>query len=254
VYEAMGSTGRLGDSRANAGLADLALYEGRYGDAESIAVTGIETDRKTGNTRAVRNKQLILGDAYRGQNRPREARHAIQAAMAGAKEESVLVPAGLMLLSLGDEQETAAIASRLKNDVSQYGRVYATVLEAEVALRNRAPADAVAALQSGLKIADLWLPHFLLGVAYIEAERYPDALAEFEICFKRRGEATSLFLDDTPTVRYLATLPYWLGRAQQGLGLASQASQSFARFLAIRAADQNDPLVQDARRRSLPTS
>jgi serine/threonine-protein kinase len=254
VYETMASTGRLGDSRATAGLADLALYEGRYADAESIAAAGIAADAKTGNTRAVRSKQLILADAYRGQDRPREAIQAIEAAIAGAKEESVLVPAGRLMLSVGQEQRTAAIASRLRTDVSQYGRVYATVLEAEIALRNHSPAEAVAALQSGLRIADLWLPHFVLGIAYVEAARYPDALAEFETCVKRRGEATSLFLDDVPTVRYLATLPYWMGRAQQGLGLANLASQSFGRFLTIRGADQTDPLVQDARRRSLPNS
>jgi tetratricopeptide (TPR) repeat protein len=121
-------------------------------------------------------------------------------------------------------------------------------------LRRHNPADAVEALKTGLKAADLWLPHFALGVAYVEAGRYPDALAEFETCVKRRGEATALFLDDVPTVRYLATLPYWLGRAQEGIGLASQAAQSFTKFIAVRSGDPNDPLVRDARRRSVPSS
>jgi tetratricopeptide (TPR) repeat protein len=250
----MASTGRLGLSRGTGGKADLALYEGRYRDAESILLSGIETDKKAGNTRAQQSKYLMLADAYRGQGRVAEAVRAVETAMEGAKEEAVLLPAARLLVSLGREAESSAIAARLRNDVSQYGRAYAAVIEGELALQKHAPAEGVAALQAGLKAADLWLPHFVLGIAYVEAERYPDALAEFEICTKRRGEATALFLDDVPTVRYLATLPYWLARAQEGVGLASQASQSYARFLALRGASKADPLVEDARRRSVPTS
>jgi serine/threonine protein kinase/tetratricopeptide (TPR) repeat protein len=254
AYETMAATGRLGHSRGVAGLADLALYEGRYGDAETAVQPGIEADTKTANVRGLRNKQLILAEAYRGLGRSPDAVRAIQQAVDNAKDEAVLLPAGRLLLSLGREKDASVLATRLRTDVSQYGRVYAAVLEGELSLRRHAPADAVATLQAALKISDLWLPHFVLGIAYIEAERYPDALAEFELCQKRRGEATALFLDDVPTVRYLATLPYWLGRAQEGLGLATQASQSFARFLALRGTLGDDPLVQDARRRSIPTS
>ena len=61
----------------------------------------------------------------------------------------------------------------------------------------------------------------------MQANTFPEAVSELGACEKRRGEATALFFDDKPTVHYLGTLPYWIGRAQEG-----------------------DPMVQDARRRS----
>ena len=42
---------------------------------------------------------------------------------------------------------------------------------------------------------------------------------EFTACMDGQGEATAVFLDDLPTYRYMADVPEWLGRAQEGLGL-----------------------------------
>ena len=63
----------------------------------------------------------------------------------------------------------------------------------------------------------------------------------------RRGEATAMFLDDRPSYRYLADLSYWLGRAQQGLGMGGAATSSFEAFLSLRPG--SGPLPDDARRR-----
>jgi len=63
----------------------------------------------------------------------------------------------------------------------------------------------------------------------------------------RQGEATAIFFDEFPTYRYVATLPYWLGRAQAGLGMTDAATENFNLFLSQRAAD--DPLANDARQR-----
>ena len=67
------------------------------------------------------------------------------------------------------------------------------------------------------------------------------------LCEQRRGEATAIFLNDLPTWRYMAALPYWLGRAQQELGMADAATSSFQGFLSSYDAD--DRLTQDAKSR-----
>ena len=72
---------------------------------------------------------------------------------------------------------------------------------------------------------------------------------ELEACEKRKGEATALFLDDVPTYRHLAPLPYWLARAQEGLGQTSAAVENYKKFLALTPAASRDSLVLDARRR-----
>ena len=74
-------------------------------------------------------------------------------------------------------------------------------------------------------------------------------MSELEICEKRRGEATALFFDDVPTVRYLAPLPYWVGRAQEGVGMRGPAKNSYDAFLKLRSDGKGDPLVEDAQRR-----
>jgi hypothetical protein len=90
---------------------------------------------------------------------------------------------------------------------------------------------------------------FTLARAYLDAGQSAEALADFELCLKRRGEAMSLFFEDTPTFHYLAVLPYWLARAQEGVGLTAQATQNYETYLAARAAARDDALSADARRR-----
>ena len=109
-------------------------------------------------------------------------------------------------------------------------------------------ADRVDRLRAAQKTADLWQMHYLLGVAYVEAGRFPEAIAEFDVCVKRRGEAIAIFLDDVASFRYWATLPYWQGRAQEGLGLSGPAAESFKRYLAVRST-ADDPLTRDAKAR-----
>lgn len=56
-----------------------------------------------------------------------------------------------------------------------------------------------------------------LGQAYLQAQQFPEALAEFDAAQRRRGEAASVFLDDVPTYRFLAGLNE--ARAQASAGL-----------------------------------
>ncbi len=110
-------------------------------------------------------------------------------------------------------------------------------------------ADAIDALRAAVKFADVWLARYDMGVAYVSAGHEVEALPELDACSKRRGEATALFLDDTPTFRALAALPSWLGRAQEGAGQQTAAIASYGAFLKRREAAPADPLVADARKR-----
>ena len=89
----------------------------------------------------------------------------------------------------------------------------------------------------------------MLGRAYIEAERYADAVAELEECQKRIGEASDVFLDDWPTFRYTVPLKYYLGRAQEGLGIKDSATKNYQAYLALRSNVSGDALAADARKR-----
>jgi hypothetical protein len=58
-----------------------------------------------------------------------------------------------------------------------------------------------------------------------------------------------MFLDDLPTFRYLAELPYWKGRAQEGAGQRAAAAASYQQFLQLRTSAARDPLARDAETR-----
>jgi len=88
-----------------------------------------------------------------------------------------------------------------------------------------------------------------LGRAYLEAGAYAEADSELEICLKRRGEATALFLDESPTYYLFPPVYYYLGRAQEALK-SPAASESYKTFLATKKSVDKDPLVVDARHRS----
>ena len=59
-----------------------------------------------------------------------------------------------------------------------------------------------------------------------------------------------MFLNDLPTVRYLDSLDYYIGRALEGQGKKEAARASYEKFLDIKAkADQGQAMVADARQR-----
>jgi hypothetical protein len=83
---------------------------------------------------------------------------------------------------------------------------------AEIAIARGRTTEAVDLLSEAKGLADLWLVRFTLGRAFEEANRHAEALSELELCQKRRGESTAVYLDDVPSYRYLGRSPYRLAR------------------------------------------
>jgi eukaryotic-like serine/threonine-protein kinase len=249
IYQRMASTGVRGASRAAIGLADLAIYEGRYGDAINSLPIAIAEDVKATDSAGAAAKNIALAEAYLAQGARDRAIAAVQQALSDSRSETVVLAAARILAGARRDAQAQDLAAELSKQTQGYSRAYADIVRAEIALARRAPVDAVDALRAAQKAADLWLVHFLLGRAYVEAGRFPEAIAEFDTCVQRRGEATAIFLDDIPSVRYLATVAYWHGRAQEGLGLSAQATANYKEFITTRAAAVNDALVKDAQTR-----
>src|SRR5439155_14757802 len=118
----------------------------------------------------------------------------------------------------------------------------------EIARRQKRTLEAVEAFKAAQKLSDVWLARLGLGITYLEAEHNTEGLAELELCLKRRGEVTAMFLDDVPSYRYLVPLYYWLGRAQVAVGQTQSATANYKRYVALRA-EMKDEAAADARRR-----
>jgi tetratricopeptide (TPR) repeat protein len=247
AYQSMAETGARGASAASLGLADLELFAGNFSAARELLADGIASDQEVGNTFGQAVKQIALADALLAEGNTEDAVAEAERGIAIIGTDATLVPAAIIYIAAGSNDEALAIAETLANELSPQSRAYAKLVEGLIALESGDQMEAIERLSEAAEIADLWLVRFHLGRAYLEAGYFVEALDEFTLAQDRHGEATALFLDDLPTYRYLATLPYWQGRAQTELGMSDAAASSFNAFLARRPA--GGPLADDARQR-----
>ena len=248
VYAKARASGPSGASLAAIGLTDIALLEGKPADAIAVLEPGLAADRESRNSLGVATKAVALAEARAAISGPAEGLKVVAALAQTSNDESLLVPAARLLAAAKREAPVAEFVRRLQERAQPVPRAYAHIMTGELALAHGRHSEAIQAFSAALKEADLWLARFDLGVAYVEAGRFAEAISELEKAENRRGEATSLFFDDMPTYRYMAPLPYWIGRAQEGMK-SPAATASYERFLKIRSAASSDPLVSDARQR-----
>ncbi len=249
AYEAMAATGPPGRSLAPLGLADIALGEGRFGQAATLLRQGIADDRKADNEAGVASKQIALAETLALEGGLPAAVAAAESALKQDKNPAIVVPAARVLIAAGRDRDAAALGAELDNQLDRQSRAYGRMIAGLVAMSKGRQVEAIETYREALKLADVWLVRFNLGVAFLDAKYYAEALKEFEACQKRRGEASAVFLNDEPTARYAAPIAYWIGRSKEGLGLLPQAQENYRAFVALRAADSPDPLLRDARRR-----
>lgn len=254
AYDAMARSGGPGASLANLGLADLALYQGRFADAERLLTDGIKIDEQRRSTGGMASKYTALAEAYLGEGKLNLATSTAERALELLGQTSAAVPAARVLMLAGKPERVRALAADLAKDLQPEFRAYAKLLEGELAVHERQLVAASEAFVAAQKLADLWWARLGLGIAYVEAGHPAEALGELQGCEKRRGEATAILLDDVPSIRYLAPASYWLGRAQEGSGQLAGARASYEAYIRLRSAASSDPLAGDARQRlaSLP--
>jgi tetratricopeptide (TPR) repeat protein len=247
TYQQVSQAGDAGASLSAIGLADIAMYEGRYDEAIATLPAAARSDRDRKNSVGAASKLVALAEAYQARRNDSARQAAIAEARGLSTQENVLVPAARMAIVSGRTDEAEKIAAELAQRLPATSRAYAKLIDGEIAIARKQYVTAIGALNDAQKLADLWLVRYALGIAYFQDGHYPEAVSEFEKCRTRRGEATAVFLDDLPTFHYYAALPYWLGRAREMQKL--DARPQFQEFLRIREGATGDPMVEDARRR-----
>jgi tetratricopeptide (TPR) repeat protein len=187
-----------------------------------------------------------LADAALGKTQDAVAQAS--GAISSSKDSGVLYSAAQIYVAAGQEpkalQAVAPLSQRLENEP----QIYAKLIAGEAQLKRGNAHDALNSFQEAQKLADTWLGHFDMGLAYLAASAFPEASSEFDVCLKRRGEATSVFLDDVPSYHLLPPVYYYQGRAREGLN-SPGAAESYKTFLALKEKGAGDPLVADAQRR-----
>jgi tetratricopeptide (TPR) repeat protein len=250
TYRQIEKLGPDGASAAAAGLADVALYQGRTTDAIKILEEGIDKDMGIKNPDAAAAKLGTLSQAQLLAGKTSEAARTADRALAASHEIPIQFWAARTYIGASQDAKALAIVRDLSNRLDADPQAYGKLLEGEIQLKHSKPQDALKLFLDSRKIADTWMGHFDAGRAYVELGAFAEADSELEMCQKRRGEATALFLDDSPTYYVFPPVYYYLGRAQEGLK-SSAASDSFKTFIDIKEGGQ-DPLLPDARRRMRP--
>ena len=250
AYEQLAKVKPQGISPAAIGEADLALYEGRPNDAIKILERAVRDDLAAKNPDGAAKKLVMLGDAYLMAHNEAQALGAADQAVKQSKDFGIEYLAARVYLGANKPRKALALAKDLGGQLEGDPEAYGKLIEAEAAFGTGKAREALDLINDSRKFADTWMGRYDAAQAYSRGERYAEADSELEICVKRRGEATALFLDESPTYYMFPSVYYYLGRAQEGLG-SPAATDSYKTFLAIKAKG-SDPLVADARRRVEP--
>jgi tetratricopeptide (TPR) repeat protein len=247
TWKKLAALGDAETSMAATGLADVALYEGRLADAQTILGSGYKADLARKDAEAAERKLATLAETLLVAGKTAPALAAAERARATSKDEFVEISAALVFAEAGEPTKAFAVAERLEKRLESDPQMYAKVIRAAVEGRAGKYPEALALLKEGQKLADSWLVHRERASVYLAAGSFAEADSELEICLKRKGEATAVFLDEIPTFRLYPTVYYDLGRAREGLK-SPGAAEAFKTYLGL-ATGSGDPRVADARRR-----
>jgi eukaryotic-like serine/threonine-protein kinase len=249
TYEKLAMGNAPGASRATAGLGELAIYEGRLSDAVQIFQRGAATDIMQKFNERAAEKFAALAYAQLLRQEKGAALAAVENALRQSQSVKTRFLTARILLETGQTARALKTAASLAGEIETEPQALAKVIEAEIALKNNEPRQAIKTLTEATTVLDTWIGRFDLGRAYLEAGLFPQADSEFDRCFKRRGEALSFFLDDQPNFGYVPLLYYYRGRVWEELNTSGFAD-AYRTYLDIRGKASEDPLLPEVRRRA----
>lgn len=247
-YEKLSTLSDWGASLAIIGMADLAMYEGRYVAAVDLLKSGIVADMEKEKPEWTSTKWVMLGDAYLMQGRKKAAVEAARQASEISDDLSILHRVGKIYAALEQWERVEATGAEIAKGFTPEPQSCSKVLRGISFLGQGNPGEAIATIQDGLETLDSWMGHFALGKAYLKAGDYPSAHSEFETCLKRKGEAASVYLNDIPSFYVFPAVYYYLGLTQEAMK-SGAARKTFEKFLTIKAKADGDWMVENARRR-----
>jgi tetratricopeptide (TPR) repeat protein len=239
----------LGASRKAAGLADVAIYDGRFAEAVKLLEQGAAADIAGKYSDKAAAKYAALAYTRLLQDKKQDAVRAAQDALGNSKTANIRFLAGRIFAMAGEYARAQALAKELAAEIQDERQAYAKLIEGNIALKKGDARGAMKLFTEGNALVDTWIGRFDLGRAELEAGALPEADSEFDRCIKRRGEALALFLEETPTYGYLPLAYYYAGRVREGMKNPN-FKESYRMYLSIREKAGEDPLLADVRKRA----
>ena len=135
TYRKLEKISKTGASMAASGLADLALYEGRFADAGRLLDEAANADLAAKSPDEAATKFAILAYTRMLQGQKTAAVTAAEKALANSKAVKVRFLAGRVFAATGQTARAKALANDLATELLQEPRSYAKLIEGEIALQ-----------------------------------------------------------------------------------------------------------------------
>jgi tetratricopeptide (TPR) repeat protein len=246
TYRALGAVGPQGASIAASGIADLAVYEGRFAEAARLYEQGAATDLMQNNVDRAAAKLTALAHVQLLRGRRDLASAAATKAIATSQAIRTRLLAARLLIDAGQPAKAEAVAMQLASELPVEAQASAKILEGDLALAAGKLPQAIKALGDANDLLDTWIGQFDLGRAFFAANRMTQADSAFDRCITRSGE---LFLDEEPSYGYLPSAYYYRGRVREDQKSVAFAD-SYRTYLSLREKAGEDPLLKDVRKRA----
>ena len=248
TYHTLEKLSAMGSSTAASGLADLAVYEGRYSEAARMLESGAAADVKAKRLENAANKYAALSRVQFQLGHKPAALAAAEKALASSQTMYVKFLTGQTFVESGEPAKGEKLAAALSAEAQAEPQAYSRIIQADAAMSKGDARKAVQSLTEANNLLDTWIGRFELGRAYLQAGQFVEADAEFEKCLKRRGEALEVLMNNVPSYGYFPPLYYYQGRAREGMNSAG-FRDSYRTYLSIREKAGEDPLLPEIRRR-----
>jgi tetratricopeptide (TPR) repeat protein len=247
-YQQLEKVSPRGASLAASGLANIALYQGRFKEGIQILEKGAASDLEAKNPADAADKLLLLAYANLWRGDKQAAASAARRALAVRQSAKVRFLAARVLVEVDEIVEARQLAGGLASEIYAEPQAYSKLIQGEAELKSHNPNQAIQLFTGAKDLLDTWIGRFDLGRAYLEAGAFGEADSEFDRCLKRRGEVLELFMDDMPTYSLLPPVYYYQGRNLEGLKSKGFAD-SYRTYLSIRGQSTEDPVVAEIQRR-----
>ena len=236
-----------GPSMAASGLGDVAILEGRFGDAVRILRKGAADDLAARNPDPAAAKLAAVAYAELSRRAPRAAIAAADEALTHSSAVKIRFLAGRIFAEAGDQARAQRIIDSLAKELYDEPQAYAKNLAGLMALQAGDAPKARSLLQEANTQFVTWLGNFDLGRAALAAGATSQADRAFDECLNaRRGEALSLFADEEPTYAFIVPAYYYQGRSREALK-NQRFAEPYREYLRLRSGSREDPLVGEVR-------
>src|SRR5262249_5204215 len=159
-------------SEAAIGLADLAIYEGRYRDAASLLAKGAEADTAARERESAADKSSALAYPQLLRGDKAAAMQAADKALGLSETPKTRFVAGRVFAALGETARAQTLADGLSKELPIEAQTYGELILGEIALKKGDSREAVQLFTKAKGVLDTWIGRFDLGRAYLEARAF----------------------------------------------------------------------------------